>query len=128
MMNRLVLMKVHAVLAAFVLPVAVMFMVTGSLYTLGVKGGYTDDVYEVALGEPLEAKLGVLEDFARMELDQRTISVPEGQPRLKVYGGHFLLEWTGSSKDVIVEPTDNALVAKLTVKHASWYRNLVQLH
>ena len=44
------------------------------------------------------------------------------------YGNHFLLEWTGSSKDVILEPTDNELIAKLTVKNTSWYRNLVQLH
>ena len=39
-----------------------------------------------------------------------------------------MLEWTGSSKDVILEPTDKKLIAKLTVKHTTWYRHLVQLH
>ena len=34
----------------------------------------------------------------------------------------------GSSKDVILEPTNNELLAKLTVKNTTWYRNLVQLH
>jgi len=57
-----------------------------------------------------------------------TRNYPEGEPKLKVYGTHFLLEWTGSSKDVVLEPTDNELIAKLTIKNTSWYRNLVQLH
>ena len=43
-------------------------------------------------------------------------------------GSHFLLEWTGSSKDVILEPTGDPLVAKLSVKDTTWYRALVQLH
>lgn len=121
-------MKIHALLAAFILPVAVMFMVTGSLYTWGIKGDYTKEVFEISLGTPLEADLGELTKSVQSELQTLNISTPEGKPKLKTFGNHFLLEWTGSSKDLIFEPTDNKLVAKLTVKHTSWYRNLVQLH
>ena len=45
-----------------------------------------------------------------------------------MHGNHVVLEWTGSSKDVILEPKGKALEAKLTVKDTSWYRHLVQLH
>ena len=114
-MNRSKLMKVHALLAAFILPVAIMFIVTGSLYTWGVKGDYTNEVHEVAIGKPIQADVGELTNLARRELQKLAINYPEGQPRLKVYGPHFLLEWTGSSKDVILEPADNDMVAKLTV-------------
>ena len=120
-MNRLLLMKIHALLAAFILPVAVMFMVTGSLYTWGIKGDYTKEVFEISLGTPLEADLGELTKSVQSELQTLNISTPEGKPKLKTFGNHFLLEWTGSSKDLIFEPTDNKLVAKLTVKHTSWY-------
>ena len=47
---------------------------------------------------------------------------------MKTFGSHYRLEWTGSSKDLILEPEENDLTAKLTIKHTSWYRNLVQLH
>lgn len=127
-MNRMKLMKFHALLAAFILPVATMFMVTGALYTLGFKGSYTNDVYEIQLNKPIQSDFGELTRLVKSELENLATNYPEGEPKLKVYGTHFLLEWTGSSKDVVLEPTDNELIAKLTIKNTSWYRNLVQLH
>lgn len=127
-MKRMQWMKAHALFAAFILPVAMMFVVTGALYTWGIKGSSTDETYEVALSKPIQRDIGELTNLAQLELHKLGASPPEGQPHLKVYGGHYLLEWTGSSKDVILEPTQNELIAKLTVKNASWYRSLVQLH
>ena len=128
MITRIQLMKVHAVLAAFTLPVAIMFMVTGALYTWGIKGSYTNEVYEVPLTEMLTPELTTLTSLVVKELDQRDISLPEGKAKVKKIGSAFMLEWTGSTKDISLEPTDRDLVAKLTVKETSWYRNLVQLH
>ena len=131
-MNRLQLMKIHALLAAFILPVAVMFAITGSLYTWGIKGSYTSDVYNIELNEPLSDDIAALTKLAESELKALNISAPEGKPKLKTFGSHFLLEWTGSSKDLVLEPSDkdidNKKLARLTIKHTSWYRNLVQLH
>ena len=47
---------------------------------------------------------------------------------MKTGGTSFKLEWTGSDKDVVLEPTADSLSAKLTVKDTTWYRHLVQLH
>lgn len=127
-MNRSNLMKIHSLLAAFMLPVTLMFAITGVLYTWGIKGGYSNTIYEVNLNQPLQSDRKSLHALIVSELEGRDISVPEGKPKLKVYGSHFLLEWTGSSKDVILEPTTNSRVAKLTIKDTSWYRTLVQLH
>lgn len=127
-MNRLQLMKIHALLAAFILPVAVMFAITGSLYTWGIKGSYSSDVYNIELNEPLSDDIAALTKLAESELKALNISAPEGKPKLKSFGSHFLLEWTGSSKDLVLEPSDNNQAARLTIKHTSWYRNLVQLH
>lgn len=105
-----------------------MFMLTGALYTWGIKGSYVNDVYEISLTNPISTNVIELKEIAESELNKLNVAYPEGKPRLKVFGNHFLLEWTGSSKDVILEPTDNDLIAKLTVKNTTWYRNLVQLH
>lgn len=127
-MNRMTMMKVHALLAAFVLPVACMFIITGALYTWGVTGGYVNDRYDIQLSEPLEANLIELTALAEGEIEKRGLDNPTGKAKVKVSGAHFRLEWTGSTMDVVVEPTSNPNVAKLTVKNASWYRNFVQLH
>lgn len=127
-MNKLQIMKVHALLAAFILPVAVMFVVTGALYTWGIKGSYSNQVHSVNLGDPLRADAAFLTNLAETELTALSISKPEGNPKLKTYGDHFLLEWTGSSKDIILEPGEDAKTATLTIKRTSWYRKFVQLH
>ena len=128
MMTRLQLMKAHALLAAFIFPVAVMFITTGALYTWGVKGSYVKDVYEVNLTQVLQPNIVELKNLAEIELDNIDLSIPSGTAKIKTIGGAFFLEWTGASKDVILEPTNNELTAKLTVKNTTWYRHFVQLH
>lgn len=127
-MNRQLLIKMHALLAAFMLPAALMFLVTGALYTWGLKGSYEQVVFEIDLAEPLNAEIGALRSLAEMELAKRAVRLPEGKPKLKKYGTHYLLEWTGSSRDVLLEPTSDPMRAALTVKETTWYRRLVQLH
>lgn len=127
-MQRIMIMKAHALLAAFILPVAVMFGVTGALYTWGTKGSYQKTTYEFALEVPLTADLAALTRLAEEQLQARKISPPEGRPRVKSIGSSFMLEWTGSSKDLILEPGSAPDMATLTVKNTSWYRSLVQLH
>jgi hypothetical protein len=127
-MNRQTIMMLHSLLAAFTLPAALMFLVTGALYTWGSKGSYKSEVHEIALEAPISADFETLLARTQVELDSLELSPPEGKPKMKTYGSHYLLEWTGSSKDVIFEPTSDPNVAKLTVKDTTWYRALVQLH
>lgn len=127
-MNRLLLMKIHSLLAAFMLPVAIMFMLTGALYTWGVKGSYSNETHEVNLEEPLSKNFRELRNLTIKELDRLRISYPEGDSKIKVAGNHYYLEWNGSSRDVTLEPTENENVASLTIKETSLYRSFVQLH
>lgn len=127
-MIRMQLMTIHALLAAFILPITAMFAITGSLYTWGIKGSYSETAYEIALTSPLSSDIVVLTQLAESELDKLDISAPEGNPKLKKSGRDYYLEWTGSSKDLLLKPTKNDLVAALIIKNTSWYRHLVQLH
>jgi hypothetical protein len=126
--NRLTLMKVHTLLAAFILPAVTMFLVTGSLYTWGIKGGYETTVHKLHLETPLQRQLTELVAITEKELKARDIMMPSGQAKIKKIGTSFRLEWSGSTKDVILEPTSRPLVAKLKIKKTSWYRQFVQLH
>ncbi|MFT5707896.1 MAG: hypothetical protein ACI9ES_002198 [Oceanospirillaceae bacterium] len=128
MITRFQIMKAHALLAAFIFPVAIMFVLTGALYTWGLKGSYSKTIYDIQLTEELQPELTTLLALAIFELDKLELSYPSGDAKVKNIGHSFMLEWTGSSKDINLEPIADNLMAKLTVKETSWYRNLVQLH
>ena len=126
--NRSTLMKVHALLAAFILPVAIMFFVTGALYTWGIKGDYDTTTHEVNLNTPIQGELSELIVIATVELKKHNIDAPTGKAKIKKIGNAFKLEWTGSKADVILEPTSKPLIATLQIKETSWHRQFVQLH
>lgn len=127
-LNRITLTKMHMMLAAFMFPVALMFLVTGALYTWGISGSHESVDYPVSLETPLTKDKAALTQLVQAELVQRGIGEPTGKPRIRSMGETYQFEWTGSKRDVLLEPTADPLKAKLTVKDATWYRNLVQLH
>lgn len=126
--NRSTLMKAHALLAAFILPVAIMFFVTGALYTWGIKGDYDTATHEVKLSSPMQSDLAELVAIATYELKKRNIEAPTGKAKIKKIGDAFELEWTGSKMDLILEPTSKPLIATLQIKQTNWLRQFVQLH
>lgn len=126
--GRSTLMKIHVLLAAFILPVAIMFFVTGALYTWGIKGDYDVTTYEINLNTPIQGELSELLAIATKELEKYNIEAPTGKAKIKKIGEAFQLEWTGSKVDIILEPTSKPLIAMLQIKETSWHRQFVQLH
>lgn len=127
-MKRAVVTKVHLLLATFMFPVALMFLVTGGFYTWGIKGEYVSTSHDIALSAPLTPDSEAMSELVITELGRRSIALPSGGSKVKKSGTSFMLEWTGAARDVELEPTPDPLVAKLTIKETTWYRNLVQLH
>lgn len=128
-MNRTFLTKLHLWLAAFMFPAIVMFLGTGALYTWGVTGKTAESEAQVALAAPLSAdNEDALRAVAVSHLAGEGLAQPTGKAKVRKLGGSFAYEWTGSRRDITVEPTDNPLVAKVVVKEATPHRVLVQLH
>lgn len=127
-MNRALLMKIHMLLAAFMLPVAIMYPVTGALYTWGIKGNYETNKFQIALKQPLTKDKELLQAIVIHQLTQKDIALPSGKAKIKTAGNSFLFEWTGANRDVILEPGSKQLIAQLKIKDTSNYRRLVQLH
>jgi hypothetical protein len=122
------LTKAHMLVAAFIFPVALMFLVTGSLYTWGFKGSYESESTVIDLQAPLTGDLEQAVNLVQDELASRGIERPSGSPGIKRGGTSFKLEWTGAGRDVVLEPTADPGTARLTIKDTTWYRHLVQLH
>ncbi|MCF6203695.1 MAG: PepSY domain-containing protein [Methylococcaceae bacterium] len=128
MINRPILMKVHVLIAVFILPIAIMFFVTGAFYTWGIKGDYETTVQKLHLKIPFQEELSYLINVVETELNKQQVSLPTGKAKIKKIGQSFQLEWTGSSKDVVLEPTSDPLIAQLKIKNTGWHRHFVQLH
>lgn len=126
--NRPTLIKIHLLLATFIFPVALMFLITGAFYTWEVKGSYVSDVHTLPLETPLVDNKQALVTLVERELQRLSVAPPSGKAKIKKTGTSFQLEWTGSKRDVILEPTSDQRLAKLTIKETTWYRNFVQLH
>lgn len=122
------LIVTHTLLAAFFLPMGIMYAITGGLYGLGIKGTYSTDEHQVALTQPLTADLAPLVTLVSSELESRDLAEPSGSVGVKKGGTSFYLEWTGSARDVQLHPTDDPLVATLKIKDVTPHRYLVQLH
>lgn len=125
--NRLFLMQVHILLATFIFPVLLLFLITGSLYTLGVKGSYDTQVYTLPLSTPLPNDDVALTAFVTKELQNLTLTPPTGDVRNQSTDEQITLNWRGAALRVTLEstlPTE----AKLTVQTASWYKRLLELH
>ena len=126
--NRVFLVKLHMALAAFILPVALMFFITGALYTWGEKGSYETESYKIQLKQPMKSDEAWLIHIVVNELAQRDIEIPSGAAKIKKAGNSFYFEWTGAKLDIRLEPTRSPFVAKLKIKKTSWHRLFVQLH
>ena len=122
------LISIHLWLAAFFLPIAVMFAATGALYTISIKGSYEETTRPITLAEPLTPELSALTGIVERALDEAGAAHPSGAASIKKAGTSFELEWTGASRDVVLKPAADPLVATLVIKETTPWRHLVQLH
>lgn len=122
------LIVLHTVLAAFFLPMGIMYAITGGLYGLGLKGGYDTVETQIQLEAPLDGELSTLVKLAENELGKQGINPPTGSAKIKKGGTSYYFEWTGAVRDVQLHPTDDPLVATFKVKDTDVQRYFVQLH
>ena len=122
------LVRVHVFLACFFLPMAVLYAITGGLYGLRYTGAHQATDIQLALTAPLPTDLAGLVALADAELRAQGIAPPTGEARIRKSGTSYHLEWSGSSRDIELHQTADALTAIFRVKEESAYRRFVQLH
>ncbi len=127
-LNRLFLVRTHISLAAFIFPVAMMFFITGSLYSWGIKGGYDIQKYSIELQQPMQRDKAWLESLVSQELTKRELTFPTGKTSIKGPGEFYYFVWSGSQLDVELEQTNNPFIAQLIIKQTNLHRLFVQLH
>jgi len=131
MLRRNSLVKIHLVLAATALPVILMYVVTGMLYTAEYKPSSHDVKYDVQLEAPLQRDLNLLQQVVHDELVKREIEDPDGKTKLKydkdIDAKKFV--WSGDNHTVSMwSHADNRSIVTIEVSTPSWYKRLMWLH
>lgn len=126
--TRILLTKVHLLLAAFTFPAILMFLLTGALYTWGVTGKSDESEHVIALSAPLERDERAVQAVVADELNRLGFAEPSGRTRIRGKGADWTFDWSGAQAEVSLEPGPTATSATMTVKQSSLYRVFVQLH
>lgn len=125
---RKVVLTLHLIIGSYFLPIGIMFAITGGLYTFGVKGDYVTQTGKILIQEAATPDLNALNAMADKYLADNGLKKPTGEASIKKAGTSWQFEWTGSNNDLVIEPTNNPLELKLSLKQTTKHRYFVQLH
>lgn len=129
MISRLQIMRIHMLLAAFLLPVAAMYFVSGALYTLDIKGHIHKQVITLQPMQPLKPDLELLTQLATRTLRARNLPPPRGEPTLKKKkGDRYELHWSGLKHSVVLAFGRDRHSARLTFRERSPLTQVMRIH
>ncbi len=126
--QRMLIVKVHAILACFFIPLALLYFVSGALYSFDIKGDVEKQVYAVALDRPFTPDLARLSELAKTALEQRELSLPTGNPVIAKKKNSYEYRWSDLKNVVVVQPTDNPLQVELIYRQRSPLTQLMRVH
>jgi hypothetical protein len=128
MMKRKTILHLHISLAGLCIPFLLVYLITGILYTFGIKGDFVTKKEALHFSQTIEPKADVIESEFTKILQERNEKIPTGEITIRKAGTSWQAIWNGSDCEHILEPLAEAEKYQLTLKHVGWHRYLVQLH
>jgi len=125
---RMLIIRIHAFLACFIMPMATLYFVGGALYSSDIKGDIDKQVYELPLDSPFKPELTRLSALARNTLDQHDLPFPGGEASIRETKGSFEYHWGDLRRLVVIEPTDDPLQVELTYRERSPLAQVMRVH
>ena len=128
MLKRSQMIHVHMLLAALVLPVLLMYLISGMLYTFDVKGHIKKQKIDIILAQPVPLRLDALAAITEKSLLQHHLPIPEGEMSLKKKKTSYLFRWGDLKYAVSVKTTKNPKVLKMTVRERNFLTQVMRIH
>ncbi|MEZ5502060.1 MAG: hypothetical protein R3E50_05155 [Halioglobus sp.] len=126
--QRMLVIKIHAFLACFFIPMATLYFVSGALYTFDVKGSIDKQVFTLALDRPFAPDLAQLSDVATTALRQRDLALPSGDPSISKKKGAYVYRWGDLKYLVELKPGKDPLAVELTYRQRSPLAQVMRVH
>lgn len=128
MISRQYIMRAHLLLAGFILPIAILYFVSGALYTIDIKGSVKRQTFKLQLETPFTPNLDYLVQVTQQALKERQIEQPEGDPVLKKKRSGYELRWGDMTTVITLRPSNNVHTATLTVRQRSLLTQVMRIH
>jgi len=126
--NRQQLIKIHTILATIIFPVALLFIITGALYSLHIEGDFKESSIAIELPDNFQPSLLSTQTLVIRQLEAKNIALPTSEAQFKQQGNAVRLRWGGAniSTDLKFNVGDKA--ASIKVYDADWYQRFARLH
>ncbi|MDA3945869.1 MAG: hypothetical protein PF439_04215 [Helicobacteraceae bacterium] len=128
MISRFKIVQLHMLLSSFVLPAVLLFIVSGALYTLGVKGSVAKQTFTVALEKPFAPNLELLTGVVEKTLVDKALVLPDGDPSLKKSKGGYKFRWDDLRYSVTVVAKKGSRSVDLTYRERSVLTQVMRIH
>lgn len=128
MPSRFKIIQLHMLFASFVLPAVLLYILSGALYTLDVKGSVAKQTFTVALEKPFEPDLELLSAVVKKTLAEKALVLPDGDPSLKKSKGGYKFRLNGLHYSVTVVAKKSARSVELTYRERSVLTQLMRIH
>lgn len=128
MISRLRVMQAHMLLAGFFLPIAIIYFVSGALYTLDIKGHVKKQEITLQLSQPFTPDLERLTALTRQSLVERELPLPGGEATLRKKHGAYELRWDDLANAVTMVSGRDIYSAILTVRERSPLTQIMRIH
>jgi len=128
MLKRSTLIQLHMLLAAIILPVILIYFISGTLYSFHIKGDIEKHVVTIKLKKAFQPDLDWLTQVVREELVKGDFPIPNGEPRMKKKKSTYVFRWGDLKHAVKVESTKKTKQLKMTVRERSWLAQMMRIH
>lgn len=128
MVSRFKIMQLHMLLSSFVLPAVLLYVVSGALYTLDVKGSVAKQTFMVALEKPFEPNLELLTDVVEKTLVDKALILPNGDSYLKKSKDGYKFSWGDLRYSVTAVAKQDTSLVEFTYRERSVLTQVMRIH
>jgi len=128
MISRYRIIQIHMLLAASLLPFAIIYFLGGALYSLDIKGTVQKQVFPLKFEQSLAPDLNQIEALVTKELLERKLPIPNGEATLKKKKGLYKFRWNSLEYVVTLIISRDAYSASLTFRKRSLLTRIMRIH
>jgi hypothetical protein len=125
---RMLIIRIHAFLACFIMPMATLYFVGGALYSSDIKGDIDKQVYQLPVESAFVPELARLSALARSALEQHELLLPGGEASIREKKGSYEYRWGDLKRLVVIQPTNDPLEIELTYRERSPLAQVMRVH
>ena len=126
--NRITLIKFHLVLASFILPIFLLYLGSGLLYTFNIKGHIHKTEIPINLQQAINDDVQQVEQIVTIRLKQTEFSLPDNPPILKHKDGHSEVRWNRISQSFTFRFIAGEKSAMLVIRQRDLLTQVMRIH